>query len=210
MASGSGTITYQWKKNGAAISGATSATYATPATTSADNGAQFSVVVTDGTQSVTSSNAALSVTAAAVAPSITAQPANATVTAGQAATFSVAASGTSPLSYQWTKNGTAISGATSRSYTTPATTVADNGSTFAVTVTNSVGSAASNSATLTVIFRLRSPRSPPVTRSAGQTAAFSVTATGNRNPELSVEEERRGHQRSDFRVLHDSGHDGFG
>ena len=84
------------------------------------------------------------------APSITTQPASQTVTAGQMATFSVVAGGGAPLSYQWKKNGATISGATSASYTTPATVLADNGSQFAVVVSNSVGSVTSNSATLTV------------------------------------------------------------
>jgi hypothetical protein len=87
---------------------------------------------------------------ATVAPSITTQPASQTVSAGQTATFRVTATGTAPLSYQWRKNGAAISGPGSSSYTTPATTTADNGSTFSVVVTNSAGSATSNSATLTV------------------------------------------------------------
>ena len=86
----------------------------------------------------------------AVAPSITGQPVNQTVTAGQTATFSVTASGTAPLSYQWKKNGTALSGATSSSYTTPATTSSDNGAQFTVVVSNASGSATSNAATLTV------------------------------------------------------------
>jgi hypothetical protein len=178
-ASGSGMLTYQWKKNGAAINGATAASYTTPATTNSDNGSTFAAVVTDGSGSVTSSTATLTVTATAVAPSITAQPANATVAAGQAATFSVTANGTSPLSYQWTRNGASISGATSRSYTTPATASTDNGSTFAVTVTNSVSSASSNSATLTVNLP-PSITAQPASRAvnAGQTASFSVTATG--------------------------------
>jgi hypothetical protein len=72
------------------------------------------------------------------------------VTAGQTATFSVVASGTAPLSYQWQKNGANISGATSSSYTTPATATTDSGSTFRAVVTNSAGSATSNAATLTV------------------------------------------------------------
>src|SRR5437660_5199406 len=84
------------------------------------------------------------------APSITTQPASQTVTAGQMATFSVVAGGGAPLSYQWKKNGATISGATSASYTTPATVLADNGSQFAVVVSNSVGKVTSNSATLTV------------------------------------------------------------
>ncbi len=89
-------------------------------------------------------------TAAAAAPTIAAQPSSQTVAAGQAATFSVVASGTAPLSYQWKKNGANITGATSASYTTPATTSGDNGSTFQVVVSNSAGSVTSNAATLTV------------------------------------------------------------
>jgi hypothetical protein len=84
------------------------------------------------------------------APSITTQPANQTVTAGQAAAFSVAATGTAPLNYQWQKGTTPITGATSALYTTPPTTSSDNGSQFAVVVSNSLGSITSNSATLTV------------------------------------------------------------
>jgi len=84
------------------------------------------------------------------APSITTQPASQSVVVGQTATFSVAATGTTPLSYQWQKGTTAITGATSASYTTPATISADNGAQFQVVVSNSVGSATSNAATLTV------------------------------------------------------------
>src|SRR5580658_9547400 len=86
----------------------------------------------------------------AAAPSITAQPANQTVTAGQTATFSVAAAGTTTNSYQWQKGTTAISGATSASYTTAPTTTADSGSQFSVVVSNAIGNATSNAATLTV------------------------------------------------------------
>jgi hypothetical protein len=102
---------------------------------------------------VTQQKVVLSVPSSAaspVAPQIATQPANQTVTAGHTATFSVAASGTAPLSYQWQKNGTNIPGATGPSYTTPATTLSDNGSTYKVTVTNAAGSATSNAATLTV------------------------------------------------------------
>jgi hypothetical protein len=94
--------------------------------------------------------ATLTVNPAPVAPSITAQPVSQTVTAGQTATFSVIASGTAPLRYQWQRNGGAIGNATSPSYTTPATSTSDNGAQFTVLVTNSVGSVTSNAATLTV------------------------------------------------------------
>jgi hypothetical protein len=85
-----------------------------------------------------------------VAPYINTQPANQTVTAGQTATFNVTASGTAPLSYQWQKNGADITGATSASYTTLATTTADSGEQFRVVISNSAGNATSNTATLTV------------------------------------------------------------
>ena len=172
-------LTYQWKKGGTAIGGATAASYTTPATTSAESGTQFTVVVTDSTGSVTSNPATLTVTASAVAPSITAQPANKTVTAGQTATFSVTATGTAPLTYQWKKNGTASAAPASASYTTPATAASDNNAKFTVTVTNSVSSATSNAATLTVNVP-PSITTQPANRTvnAGQTATFSVVATG--------------------------------
>jgi hypothetical protein len=179
-ATGAGTLTYQWKKGGTAISGATAASYTTPATTNADNGSIFTVVVTDTNGSLTSNPATLTVTATAVAPSITAQPTNQTVTAGQTATFSVTATGTSPLSYQWLKNGTAISGATSATYTTPATAASDNNAQFTVTVTNSVSSVTSSAATLTVnIPPTISAQPASQTVTLGQMATFSVTASGS-------------------------------
>lgn len=85
-----------------------------------------------------------------VAPTITSQPTGKTVTVGQSASFSVAATGTPAPSYQWQKNGTNISGATSATYNTPATVIGDNGATFRCVVSNSAGSRTSNSATLTV------------------------------------------------------------
>src|ERR1700756_3030440 len=181
-ATGTTPLSYQWRKNGVNITGATSSSYTTPATTTADSGSTFSVVVSNSARSATSSNATLTVNAAAVAPSISTQPANQTVTAGQMATFSVAASGTAPLSYQWRKNGLYITGATSSSYTTPATTTADSGSTFSVVVTNSAGSATSNNATLTVNAAAVAPSitTQPAnqTVTAGQVATFGVSATG--------------------------------
>lgn len=87
---------------------------------------------------------------AAVAPAITTQPAAQTVAAGQTATFTVAASGTAPITYQWQKSGASISGATAASHTTLATTTADNGALFAAVVTNAAGSATSSAAKLTV------------------------------------------------------------
>jgi hypothetical protein len=84
------------------------------------------------------------------APSITVEPSAQSVSAGQSATFSVTATGTAPLTYQWQRNGSPITGATAASYTTPATTAADNGSSFTVTVSNASGSVSSVGATLSI------------------------------------------------------------
>ena len=78
------------------------------------------------------------------------QPADQTVTTGQSAIFTVEVGGSPPFSYQWQKNGVAISGANAASYTSPASTLADSGSKFAVEITNSQGKVASNPASLTV------------------------------------------------------------
>jgi hypothetical protein len=85
-----------------------------------------------------------------LSPAITTQPTAQSVMVGQTATFSVVASGTAPLTYQWQKGTTAIAGATSASCTTPPTTLADSLSKFRVVVSNSAGSATSNQAVLTV------------------------------------------------------------
>src|SRR5919109_384593 len=100
-ANGGGPLSYQWLKNGTDISGATAASYTTPSTESSDDGSEYSVVVSNSAGSVTSSIATLTVGAVAVAPTITKEPANQTVTAGQTAAFTVTATGTAPLGYQW-------------------------------------------------------------------------------------------------------------
>lgn len=139
--------TYQWRRNGTDIAGATNASYTTPVTVSGDTGAKYSVVLTRGKKTVTSREANLTVN---TPPSITTQPAGSTVQVGATAAFSVVAAGTAPLSYQWRKNGTNIAGATTASYTTPALTLADSGAAYSVVVTNPAGSVTSANAVVTV------------------------------------------------------------
>jgi Immunoglobulin I-set domain len=142
-------LRYQWRRNGLAITGANSAGY-TFVATAADNGAVYSVQVTNAFGSVTSSNATLTVTVPNTAPVIVQQPTSAAVQVGQTASFSILASGTPTLTYQWRRGGAPIAGATSTNYVTPATTLADNGAVFDVVVTNGLGSVPSAAATLTV------------------------------------------------------------
>ena len=86
-----------------------------------------------------------------VAPSILTPPSAASTVVGHTATFTVRALGSGTLTYQWKKNGSAISGGTDSTYTTPALALADNGATFSCDVTNSVSTVSSTSATLTVL-----------------------------------------------------------
>jgi hypothetical protein len=99
------------------------------------------------------------------------------VTAGQTASFSVAASGTPAPTVQWqlsTDGGaqwTTIPGATETTYTTPATTGAQNGDQYRAVFTNAAGTADSNAATLTVT--IPPPPAPPVTTTTTTTPATS-------------------------------------
>ena len=120
----------------------------------------------------------------ATALSIVSAPASQTVTIGQTAQFSVLAAGAAPLSFQWTRNGANIAGATSSSYTTAATSASDSGASYAVVVSNNKQSATltSSAAVLTVV----PPSVPSIVSSpadasvvAGQSAQFNVTATGS-------------------------------
>jgi hypothetical protein len=180
VASGTSPFTYQWKKDGTSISGATSSTYSISSTSTSDAGS-YTVVVTNSAGSATSDAATLTVAAAVVAPTITTQPSSSSVTAGSAASFTVVASGTAPLTYQWKKDGTSISAATSSSYSISSTSSSDAGS-YTVVVTNSAGSATSNAATLTVAAAVISPTITTQPNAAsvqsGGSAGFSVVASG--------------------------------
>ena len=171
------TLSYSWTfGDGANGSGASvSHAYTTAGNFTA------TVVVSDGRGGTVNSSVAVTVNSPIAPPVITAQPANATVNVGQSATFSVTATGTGPLSYQWQKNGTNISGATGSSYTTPAATHANNGSTFRVIVSNAGGSVTSTAATLTVSDAAPAIISPasasPASQFVGQSIMFSASAS---------------------------------
>lgn len=135
----------QWRKDGVAISGATAASY-TISNVQATHAGTYTCIATNSSGTATSNGAVLTVN---TPPTITSHPVNQTVGTGQPVSFSVSAAGASPLSYQWRKNGSAISGATSATYTLPNTQAGDAG-TYTCVVTNPYGSATSNGATLTV------------------------------------------------------------
>ncbi|HOX55287.1 MAG TPA: immunoglobulin domain-containing protein [Candidatus Paceibacterota bacterium] len=167
-------LTYQWRFNGADISGATLSSYTKNPVQPADAGI-YSVVVANAYGSIVSAGATLTVL---VPPSIITQPASQTVDQDGAVSFSVAATGTAPLTYQWRFNDANISGATLSSYTKSNVQPADAGG-YSVVVNNIAGSATSANALLTV-----SP-SPSITTQPlsqlvglGSTVNFAVAATG--------------------------------
>jgi hypothetical protein len=138
-------LTYQWRKGGNNIATATGTSYTINNVTTADAGS-YDVVVTNSCGNRTSSSAILVVNGP---PSIGTQPAPQTVCAGTSASFSVAATGTGTLTYQWKKGGVNITGATSPNYAIASTIVADAGS-YTVEITGPCGTVTSTPATLTV------------------------------------------------------------
>jgi formylglycine-generating enzyme required for sulfatase activity/photosystem II stability/assembly factor-like uncharacterized protein len=148
LASGTAPLSYQWRKNGANISGAINASLALNSVSPASAGS-YAVVVTNSVGSVTSAVALLTVNPLA-APTILTPPVSQTELAGANVTFTVIASGTAPLGYQWRKNGANIAGAVASNLTLISVTATDAGS-YAVTVSNAFGSVASGVATLTVL-----------------------------------------------------------
>jgi hypothetical protein len=175
VAEGSDTLTYQWMKDGSPIGGATAASYTIGAIKESDKGS-YSVKVTNAIGNVVSQPALLTVL---MKPSITVQPASTTVKTGSVMAMTVVAKGTETLKYQWMKNGSPISGATSAVYSILAAKTTDAG-TYSVQVTNDYGNVVSSAATLTVnpsVTITAQPQAQTVT--AGDLFRLSVTATGS-------------------------------
>jgi hypothetical protein len=173
-ASGVPTPTVQWQFNGTNIAGASSSSYTNNNTQPANAGA-YRAAITNVAGGLVSSNAMLIVQAP---PSIVVAPSNQTLVVGTDAPFSVTATGTAPLYYQWYFNGTNIPGATSNVLTI-ASAQPGNAGNYTVGVTNSVGAATSPPATLNILTPA-SIVTPPASRTviSGSNATFTVTATG--------------------------------
>jgi hypothetical protein len=174
-ASGTATIAYQWYKDNTAIANATNNTISLSSVDTSDVGAYY-VIASNTCNSVQSNSMQLIVNEG---PSITSQPVSQVVCAGNAALLSVSASGTAPLSYQWYKGGSQISGATNSSYQISSAASSD-ASTYYVVVSNSCGSANSSNATLAVKDPVSiTYSSPDQSICSGNSASFSVTASGS-------------------------------
>lgn len=146
--SGTSPITLQWFKNGNPITGANSSFYSKSNCTTSDGG-NYHLTATNSAGSASSSVLVLTV-APVIAPTIVNQPAAVTVSRNYSANFSVSATGSPTLTFQWFKNGQAITGATSSSYYISSASAGNSGS-YTVRVTNDGGSVTSNAAELTVL-----------------------------------------------------------
>lgn len=150
LAAGDGVISYQWFKDGVLLNdsfhiyGSQSPVLTLSNILAADGGA-YSVVITNGSYAVTSQVATLTV----IDPCITSQPANQAAAAGQSASFTVTATGTPNLFYQWRKAGVSISGATGTALNLTNVQSSD-ATTYDVVVTNGIGSVTSSVCNLTV------------------------------------------------------------
>jgi hypothetical protein len=170
--------TFQWRKNGVALAGATSDLLTIPSASLIDTGT-YSVVVTNSGGTTTSNNATLTVNAAVgSAPIINTQPADQTVNVGATISLGVTASGTQPFSFQWFKDGAAIPGGTAILFSIPNAQAADAAS-YSIVVTNSAGVATSNAAVVRVIVP-PTIATQPASQSAvvGGSAGFVVAANG--------------------------------
>lgn len=111
-------------------------------------------------------------------PTITTQPTSQTKNQGQSVTFTIVATGTAPIGYQWKKGGTNITDATADSYTISSVTASNAGS-YTCYVSNVAGDATSDAATLTVIVPPEITTHPTSqTKNQGQSVTFTITATG--------------------------------
>ncbi|MBS0630692.1 MAG: immunoglobulin domain-containing protein [Verrucomicrobia bacterium] len=178
-ASGSPAPTYQWKKDGTNVSGATSATLTLNNVQTGDAGS-YTVVATNSAGSATSSAAMLTVSATPAAPAITTQPQSQTVVAGVNVTLTAAASGVPAPTLQWQKGGVNISGATGATLTLNNVVAGDSGS-YTLVATNTSGTATSTAAVLTVNAVPPTISAQPAghTMAVGATAVLEVQATGN-------------------------------
>lgn len=182
-AAGSGPMTFQWRRNGSNIAGATAAAYTIAAVTTADAG-NYSVVVGNSAGSATSQAATLAVAPGAstpvlVAPVIVTPPPGLVITAGMSGYLGVTAQGSGPLAYRWFHNGAEVSGQTGATYEIKTASTQDVGS-YRVEVSNAAGAVMSGLSQVVLLGApavTTQPAAAAVTE--GQGATFSVAASGD-------------------------------
>lgn len=172
-ATGAVPLSYSWYHNGYLIDGAGLNYLTINSTTNTDAGA-YACVISNSLGRVSSATAYLSF---ATYPILLTQPQSLIVTQGQTAVLSALATGT-PLSFYWSKNGTAIEDATNSSFTITNATLNDAG-TYTLTVSNGLAAVASTGAVLTVYCAPVITMQPSdLAVAAGASGNLAVTAEG--------------------------------
>jgi len=175
-ASGTAPLTYQWYKEANEISGATNNTYTLSSITSND-AASYYCKVSNGCTTVPVSSTAIELTVN-TAPTITTQTSGINVCETNSATFSITATGTAPITYQWYDANSSISSATNNSYSINSVNASDIGNYYCV-ATNSCGNANSNPISLSVKSAPSINLQPAsATSCIGSSAQFYTTASG--------------------------------
>lgn len=167
-------MSFLWNKNGKAISGANTATYTLSAVTTNDQ-ANYTVRVANNYGAVTSDVATLTVV---VPPTVSVQPKSVTTNSGSRITLAVGTAGTPPFSYQWRKDGLNLPGGTLNAFTLTSAQPEDSGA-YSIQVFNAAGAATSSNAVVRVgVAPVITQGATSVTVVVGQTATFSIVATG--------------------------------
>ena len=191
VATGNPSLTYQWSKDGVAVSGGTDATLSLTAVTST-NGGNYTVTLTSGLVTYTSAPTLVQVFPTGTPVSsvvLVTQPTDVSVTAGQSASFSVEATSSQPLTYQWMKNSANITGATNATYTIGSTQVSDSGA-YSVTVTDGSSAVTTTNANLlvtagnTAVVPAITTQPTSQTVTVGDTVTFTAGASGSPSPTL--------------------------
>lgn len=177
---GSGQLSYHWQKDGSLIPGATQSSYTINSVSTSDAG-NYRVTVSNLYGASASQFASVVVTTPLEPVRILSQPQDVSVTEGEAAQFSVSATGSGFLSYQWRKDGNPIAGATSSQLTISNVQTSDRG-VYDVVVQNSQGPVTSAQAQLSVAAQIvpiviqQQPQTQTI--NVGATASFSISASG--------------------------------
>jgi hypothetical protein len=178
---GSGAMSYQWSLNNAPISGASAPTLSIASVKATDAGS-YTVTVTNSVGATVSAPVSLTILSLVVPPAITSEPSKASANVGSSASFTVGASGTLPLTYQWSVGGVPIAGATAPTFTLPDVQASDAG-TYSVVLNNPAGSVTSTGAVLTVSASAVAPifqyQPSPTAVTVGGTASLAVGVVGS-------------------------------
>ncbi|HZQ45801.1 MAG TPA: immunoglobulin domain-containing protein, partial [Verrucomicrobiae bacterium] len=175
QATGASPLAYQWQFNGAnlldfaGISGSHTATL-TISNVSLSRAGSYSVIITNAFGTAVSSTATLTILEL---PSITTQPQGLAAGAGANVNFSVLATGTQPLSYQWYQNGGPVGGATASVLNIPSVQSGSQGN-YTVMVTNIAGSVTSAPAPLNLLAYCASAQASQAVYPAGTTVPLSI------------------------------------